>query len=141
MGRKPKQQRSAEEKLAIVMEGLKSGNIAETCRKFEIAPNLFYRWKDEEEKAAPALTMSHHGQPLVVSGTSPIFAAARCTARCAVSSNARKKPLVRRTGLKRSSRLTTTPTIFAEAVPLRRQRFPVWTASARRPMDTSKCPA
>ena len=47
MGRKPKVQRSAEEKLAIVMEGLKSGNVAETCRKFEIAPNLFYRWKDE----------------------------------------------------------------------------------------------
>jgi transposase-like protein len=54
MGRKPKQQRSAEEKLAIVMEGLKSGNIAETCRKFEIAPNLFYRWKDEVEKGALA---------------------------------------------------------------------------------------
>jgi transposase-like protein len=54
MGRKPKQQRGAEEKLAIVMEGLKSGSVAETCRKFEIAPNLFYRWKDEVEKGALA---------------------------------------------------------------------------------------
>ena len=52
MGRRAKVQRSAEEKLAIVMEGLKSGNIAETCRKFEIAPNLFDRWKDEVEKGA-----------------------------------------------------------------------------------------
>src|SRR5664280_2424181 len=55
MGRKPKQQRSAEEKLAIVMEGLKSGNVAETCRKFEIAPTLFYRWKDEVEVEKAAL--------------------------------------------------------------------------------------
>jgi transposase-like protein len=54
MGRKPKVQRSAEEKLTIVMEALKSGNVAETCRKFEIAPNLFYRWKDEVEKGALA---------------------------------------------------------------------------------------
>jgi transposase-like protein len=54
MPRKPKQQRSPEEKLAIVMEGLNSGNMAETCRKFEIAPTLFYRWKDEVEKGALA---------------------------------------------------------------------------------------
>jgi len=54
MGRKPKVQRSAEEKFAIVMDGLRSGNVAETCRKFEIAPNLFYRWKDQVEKAALA---------------------------------------------------------------------------------------
>ncbi len=36
------------------MEGLKSGNVAETCRKVEIAPTLFYRWKDEVEKGALA---------------------------------------------------------------------------------------
>jgi transposase-like protein len=36
------------------MEGLKSGNIAETCRKYEIAPTLYYRWKEEAEKAAVA---------------------------------------------------------------------------------------
>ena len=54
MARRPKTQRSPEEKLAIVMEALKSGNVAETCRKHEIAPTLFYRWKDEVEKGALA---------------------------------------------------------------------------------------
>ena len=54
MGRRSKVQRTAEEKYQIVMEGLKSGNIAETCRKHEIAPTLYYRWKDEMEKGALA---------------------------------------------------------------------------------------
>ncbi len=36
--RKPKVQRTPEEKWQIVLEGLKSGNVAETCRKYEIAP-------------------------------------------------------------------------------------------------------
>ncbi len=54
MGIRSKVQRTAEEKYQIVMEGLKSGNIAETCRKYEIAPTLYYRWKDEAEKAAVA---------------------------------------------------------------------------------------
>jgi transposase-like protein len=40
MGRKPKVQRTAEEKWQIVLEGLKGGNISDTCRKYEIAPNL-----------------------------------------------------------------------------------------------------
>ena len=43
-----------EEKFAIVMEGLKSGKASETCRKHEIGPALFYRWKDELEKGALA---------------------------------------------------------------------------------------
>jgi transposase-like protein len=54
MGRKARVQRTAEEKWQIVLQGLKSGNIAETCRKYEIAPNLFYRWKDEVEQGAKA---------------------------------------------------------------------------------------
>jgi transposase-like protein len=54
MSRKPRVQRSPEEKWQIVLEGLKSGNIAETCRKYEIAPNLYYRWKDEVEAGAKA---------------------------------------------------------------------------------------
>lgn len=54
MGRKAQVQRSPEEKFAIVIEGLKSGNIAETCRTHNIAPTLYYRWKDEAEKAAVA---------------------------------------------------------------------------------------
>ncbi len=42
-------QRTPEEKWQIVLERLKSDNVAETCRKYEIAPNLYYRWKDELE--------------------------------------------------------------------------------------------
>ena len=52
--RKPRVQRTPEEKWQIVLEGLKSGNVAETCRKYEIAPNLYYRWKDEVEAGAKA---------------------------------------------------------------------------------------
>jgi transposase-like protein len=37
-----------------VLEGLKSVNVAETCRKYEIAPTLYYRWKDEVEEGAKA---------------------------------------------------------------------------------------
>ena len=37
-----------------MLEGLKSGNVAETCRKYEIAPNLHYRWKYEGEAGAKA---------------------------------------------------------------------------------------
>jgi hypothetical protein len=49
MPRKARVQRTPEEKWQIVLEGLKSGNVAETCRKYEIAPTLYYRWKDEVE--------------------------------------------------------------------------------------------
>jgi|ERR1019366_7344506 transposase-like protein len=52
--RKPRAQRTPEEKWQIVLEGLKGGNIAETCRKFEIAPNLYRRWKEEVEAGAEA---------------------------------------------------------------------------------------
>ncbi len=54
MGRKPRVERTPEEKWQIVQEGIKSGNIAETCRRYEIAPTLFYRWKDEAEQGAKA---------------------------------------------------------------------------------------
>ncbi len=88
MGRKPKQERSAEEKLAIVMEGVKSGNVAETCRKFEIAPSLFYRWKDEVE-GQPWLRLGGGAQPRgpmksrasVSSNWSGRWAAAPCRSR------------------------------------------------------------
>ena len=29
-------------------------NVSETCRRHAIAPNLFYRWKDEAEQGAKA---------------------------------------------------------------------------------------
>jgi transposase-like protein len=54
MGRKEQAKRSAEEKWEILQEGLKSGNIAETCRKHGVAPNLWYRWRDEAEQGAKA---------------------------------------------------------------------------------------
>jgi transposase len=54
MGRKPRVERSPEEKWQIVQEGMKSGNVSETCRRHSIAPNLFYRWKDEAEQGAKA---------------------------------------------------------------------------------------
>ena len=54
MGRRAQVQRTPSEKWQIVLEGLKSSNIAETCRKYEIAPTLYYRWKDEVEQAAVA---------------------------------------------------------------------------------------
>ena len=46
--------RTAEEKWEIVQEGMKSGNVSETCRRHGIAPNLLYRWKDEAEQGAKA---------------------------------------------------------------------------------------
>ena len=54
MGRKPRIDRSPEEKWQIVQEGVKSGNVSETCRRHGIAPNLFYRWKDEADQGAKA---------------------------------------------------------------------------------------
>ena len=54
MGRRPRVNGSPEEKWQIVLEGMKSGNISETCRRYGIAPNLFSRWKDEAEQGARA---------------------------------------------------------------------------------------
>jgi transposase len=54
MSRKPRVQRTVEEKWEIVQEGIKSGNVSETCRRYGIAPNLFYRWKDEAAQGAKA---------------------------------------------------------------------------------------
>jgi transposase-like protein len=54
MGRRARVDRTPEQKLEIVLEGLKGGNIAETCRRYEIAPNLYYRWKDEAPQGATA---------------------------------------------------------------------------------------
>ena len=47
-------QRTPEEKWVIVQEGIKSGNVAETCRRYGVAPNLYYRWKDEAEQRPDA---------------------------------------------------------------------------------------
>ncbi len=37
MGRKPRVDRSPEEKWQIVQEGIKSGNVSETCRRHGVA--------------------------------------------------------------------------------------------------------
>jgi hypothetical protein len=54
MPRNPRAQRSREEKIAIVLEGLKSGNIDEACRKHDLAPALYHRWKYAMEKGGLA---------------------------------------------------------------------------------------
>ena len=45
MGKQKK--RSAKEKLKIVLEGLQSDNISETCRQHGIYESQFYQWKDK----------------------------------------------------------------------------------------------
>lgn len=37
---------TAEQKLEIVIAGLKSGNVQEVCRAHEISPALYYGWRD-----------------------------------------------------------------------------------------------
>jgi len=54
MARRARVDRTPEEKLEIVLQGMKSGNIAETCRRYEVAPNLYCRWKDEALQGATA---------------------------------------------------------------------------------------
>jgi hypothetical protein len=41
MGRGPRVDRPPEEKRQIVQEGIKSGNVSETCRRHGISPSLF----------------------------------------------------------------------------------------------------
>ena len=46
--RKTRRKFSAEEKIRIVLEGLRGeDSIAEICRKEDIAPNLYYRWSKD----------------------------------------------------------------------------------------------
>ena len=53
MGRKLHVDRSPEEKWQIVQEGIKGRSTPETCRRHGIAPNLFYRWRNEAEQGGP----------------------------------------------------------------------------------------
>ena len=54
MGRRPRVDRSPEEKWQIVQEGIKSGNVSETCRRHGISPSLLCQWRDEAEAGAKA---------------------------------------------------------------------------------------
>ena len=47
MGGRARVDRTPEETLETVLQGLKSGNITETCCRHEVAPKLYYRWKNE----------------------------------------------------------------------------------------------
>jgi transposase len=54
MGRKPRVDRTPEQKWEIVQEVIKSGNISEACRRHGVSPALFYRWRNEAEQGAKA---------------------------------------------------------------------------------------
>jgi len=42
-----KSKRSVEEKLSIVLEGLKDGSsVVELCRKYAVSQSQYYRWRD-----------------------------------------------------------------------------------------------
>jgi len=46
--RKTRKKYSAEEKIRIVLEGLRGeGTIAELCRREGIPPNMYYKWSKE----------------------------------------------------------------------------------------------
>ena len=38
---------TAEEKLSIVLEAIKTGSVAEVCRRHELSPTAFARWREE----------------------------------------------------------------------------------------------
>ncbi len=86
MGRKAQVKRSAEEKWEIVQEGLRSGNISETCRKHGIAANLWYRWKDEAEQGRQRL-----GGALRAAWTKSKQNASSNSSACWVANNWRSK--------------------------------------------------
>lgn len=59
MGRKPRVDGTPEEKWQIVQEGMRSGNVSESCRRYGIAQPLYYRWKAEAEQGANAALVAH----------------------------------------------------------------------------------
>ena len=64
MGKQKK--RSAKEKLKIVLEGLQSDNISETCRQHGIYESQFYQWKDKLlESANEVFSRKYKKDPFV----------------------------------------------------------------------------
>ena len=59
--RQTRKKYSAEEKIRIVLEGLRGeDSIAELCRREGIAPNMYYKWSKEFLEAGKArLTQPH----------------------------------------------------------------------------------
>jgi hypothetical protein len=63
IGRRSKIQSSDEEMFAIVLEALRSGNVAETCHAHAMSPTVFYCGKDDVEKGALA-ALGERAQPI-----------------------------------------------------------------------------
>lgn len=38
---------TAQQRLEIVLEGLQEGSVAEVCRRHQVSPTVFYRWRDQ----------------------------------------------------------------------------------------------
>ena len=74
--RKTRRKFSAEEKVRVVLEGLRGEeSIAELCRREGIAANLYYRWSKEFlEAGKKQLTRGHQARSDVVRGgrSSPV---------------------------------------------------------------------
>lgn len=45
---------SSDEKLAIVLEGLKGAKVKDICAKYGVAETQYYRWRDEAMEAMKA---------------------------------------------------------------------------------------
>jgi hypothetical protein len=89
MSRKPRVRRTPEEKWQIVLEGLKSGNVAETCRKYEIAPKgnegklvaetrAISRWSFyyRRQPRASRADRSHDQEIILACGEKPAYSSA-----------------------------------------------------------------
>jgi|GEM_PF-2028880 len=46
---------TGKEKFEIVLEGLRSGKIAQICNKYEISQGLYYKWRDEFFSKGPEI--------------------------------------------------------------------------------------
>ena len=73
--RKTRKRYSAEEKIRIVLEGLRGeDSIATICRREGIAPNLYYKWsKDFLEAGKRCLKGDTVPKPIIVSSIIPTF--------------------------------------------------------------------
>lgn len=60
-----KSTKSIEEKMAIVMEGLKNEtSISEICRKYHISQSLYYKWRDRFLEGGKQSLQINGGQKL-----------------------------------------------------------------------------
>jgi len=69
MGRKPRVDPTPEEKSQIVQEGMWSGNVSETCRRYGIGQTFCYLWKDEAEQGAKAAIGEKSAAAVTVNST------------------------------------------------------------------------